>query len=67
MRAYCKCRILFPMMLSDNDLRTFIAAYEVDFHKTISLNEAGEMARRVLAFFDLLATEPDQDKGAQAL
>ena len=53
------------MMLTDDDLRSFIAAYELDFHETISLAEAGEMARRVIALFELLAVGPGQDKDAQ--
>ena len=53
------------MMLTDDDLRSFVAAYELDFHETISLAEAGQMARRVIAFFELLATDPDQDKDVQ--
>ena len=65
MRACGKSRILFPMMLTDDDLRSFIAAYELDFHETISLAEAGEMARRVIALFELLAVDPGQDKDAQ--
>lgn len=52
------------MMLTENDLRSFIAAYELDFHETISLTEAGEMARRVLAFFEFLATDRNQDRDA---
>lgn len=53
------------MMLSDADLQAFIAAYEQDFGETISLVEAQEMATRVLAFFELLASDPAQDTDAQ--
>ena len=59
-RASCFC-----MMLSDADLHAFSTAYERDFGKTISLAEAQEMATRVLAFFELLASDPAQDTDAQ--
>ena len=58
-------RILFCMMFSDADLRAFSTAYERDFGKTISLAEAQEMATRVLAFFELLASDPAQDTDSQ--
>ena len=54
-RASC-----FYMMLTDADLETFVTAYEQDFGERISLEEAQEMAVRVLSLFELLATEPDR-------
>ena len=53
------------MMLSDDDLRAFIAAYLVDFGETISLTEASDMAHRVMSLFELLATDPGRDTDAQ--
>jgi hypothetical protein len=46
------------MILSEADRQTFITAYERDFGEMISLVEAREMATRLLAFFELLATGP---------
>ena len=54
----------FCMMLSDADLQALITAYELDFGKTILLAEAQELATRVLAFFELLASDPAQDTAA---
>jgi len=53
------------MILSDADLEAFIGAYEQDFGETISLVEAREMASRVFALVELLASDPAQGKDAQ--
>lgn len=53
------------MLISNDDLRAFMAAYERDFHETISLAEASEMAHRLMAFFELLATDPARSTDIQ--
>lgn len=56
---------LADMMLTDADLQSFAAAYEEDFGETISLAEAGDMARRILALIELLASDPGPNTDLQ--
>jgi hypothetical protein len=46
------------MKLTDTDIQEFIRAYESDFGERISLGEAQEMAARLMAVLELLATVP---------
>lgn len=50
------------MILNNTDLESLIAAYEHDTGEVLSMEEAGEAARRVLAFFELLVIDPCPDK-----
>lgn len=52
-------------MPSEDDIGSFIEAYRQDFGETISREEAAA-ARRVLAFFELLATDPEGGTASQA-
>jgi hypothetical protein len=55
------------MMLTDTDIESFNEAYEQDFGERLSMEEAGEAARRVLALIELLAIDPCPDKDTQVL
>ena len=52
------------MKLSDADVQEFIVAYEADFGELVSPSEAREMATRVMAVFQLLATDPHSNTDA---
>jgi hypothetical protein len=50
------------MIFNDTDLELFIEAYESDTGERVSMEEAGDAARRLFALIELLASEPCPNK-----